>query len=101
VAYPSGNLCPAGHYCPANVGAPIRCAPGSFQDTPGQAACQDCPAGTYCPRHNMTLAAALLPPCAAGYWCEARSVVPNPVNVRTERSPSPPISSLFVWPEPS
>ena len=80
VAFASGNLCPAGHYCPANVGAPIRCAPGSFQDTPGQAACQDCPAGVYCPRHNMTLPAALLPPCAAGYWCKARSVVANPVS---------------------
>ena len=82
----TSHPCPAGNFCPINVGAPRRCPPGTFQDASGQAACQDCPAGRYCGKHNITLPSALLPKCAAGYWCKARSTLPNPTNVSYQQS---------------
>ena len=103
-ACPPGSACPAGSVLPTtcqpgsvSAGAGAEkcepCALGTFQEAPGQQACDMCRAGRYCPvgssvellcpdgHHSNTTGLATMgdcKPCPPGTACAAGSVLPTP-----------------------
>lgn len=74
------GLCPKGYYCPEGSSRPVSCPSGTYgfgwmyksvED------CNPCIGGKYCPQTNMTDNG---PDCYAGYFCSAKSPIPDPVN---------------------
>ncbi|KAJ7990480.1 hypothetical protein DPEC_G00300750 [Dallia pectoralis] len=71
---PGYITCSAGHMCPQGSGNQVPCAPGTYQDQPGQALCATCPAGFYCSAstHPVTgeVTGTSTPlPCPMGHYC--------------------------------
>ena len=84
------DVCPTGAYCPAGSAAPTLCESGRFgaNESLGGVGCAaaprgryalegaaqptDCPAGRFGSRSGLT-GSTCEGPCAAGYWCPARS----------------------------
>lgn len=64
---PSGS-CPVAHKCPTGTGNPQPCSAGTYQEQPGQAACDICPAGRFC-AGNVSVVSPV--DCPAGYYCPA------------------------------
>ena len=64
--------CPAGSYCPATGLFNFSlCAPGLYQDKPGQDTCLKCTAGSICPDFGMPFPQ----PCPPGYVCDKPGLV--------------------------
>ena len=53
-------------------GEPIRCEPGSFQNTTGRDYCFDCPAGYHCTDGENTLQ------CPRGHYCPTNTTAAIP-----------------------
>jgi len=72
-----GNRCPTGHYCEIGTGAPVACAPGTYNPVEGGvdvAACLACPANYYCESYG----AKDYELCAEGFFCEASEMSSRP-----------------------
>ena len=54
------------------LGEPVRCEPGSFQNSTGRDYCYDCPAGYYCTDGENTLM------CPRGHYCPTNTTADIP-----------------------
>ncbi|XP_042566185.1 multiple epidermal growth factor-like domains protein 6 [Clupea harengus] len=77
--------CPQGYFCPgdAPLDSPVPCPRGTYSSTEGLSTadeCWVCPAGHFCGSDGLTQPTG---PCAAGFLCHIRAVVPNPVDDST------------------
>ncbi|KAG7471369.1 hypothetical protein MATL_G00123830 [Megalops atlanticus] len=77
-SHPASHTCSPGHMCPPGSSAQQPCAPGTYQDQPGQAECAPCPAGYFCagsthPDTGVTEGTHTPTPCPKGHYCPAGS----------------------------
>lgn len=65
--------CPIGHFCSTALSsliAPTPCAPGTFQDSAGQAQCKPCPVGSMCDNEGLESPVV----CSKGFICDKSGI---------------------------
>ncbi|XP_064159371.1 SCO-spondin [Anguilla rostrata] len=87
---PTSYTCSPGHRCPPGSATQSPCAPGTYQDRPGQADCAPCPAGHFCTGSSHPETGHTPSPCPKGHYCPpgAKSGVefPCPVGTFSDRT---------------
>ena len=67
-------VCPSGTFCPVGSDIPTNCAPGTFNDGPGNETCANCEAGSFQDASGKTACKS----CTQGYYCASGSAAPLP-----------------------
>ncbi|KAJ8397174.1 hypothetical protein AAFF_G00440080 [Aldrovandia affinis] len=66
---PASHTCSPGHRCPLGSATQSPCAPGTYQDQPGQADCAPCLAGHFCAGSSHPETGHTPSPCPKGHYC--------------------------------
>ncbi|KAJ8368244.1 hypothetical protein SKAU_G00082720 [Synaphobranchus kaupii] len=66
---PASYTCSPGHRCLPGSAIQSPCAPGTYQDQPGQADCAPCPAGHFCTGSSHPDPGHTPSPCPKGHYC--------------------------------
>jgi len=76
--------CPVGTSCSVGSAVPVPCAPGTYNNQPGQRTCVECAAGSFQNLEGQTSCNA----CSPGYYCAEGAGAELPCPAGTKKHPS-------------